>query len=640
MEIATLIYWIAIGCMTSFVVAAKSENTRDFGHNELHHAPHLMLDNIMLSSDNVDNGQLVFHPKQLDFGSHSVGEPHSLVVTIYNKHMNKSVFLGTVSSTTPDFYSSFFEERIIQPMGNTTFSVVFLPRQHGAITGTFNVQTSFGVIQFNMTGIGMKCPFRLRPLVGLKAPFNTTLTPEITLFNPHSHPIHILEVYSSGGQFQLELSSEEKDESQTRWEIPPYTTKSIIRVRFTATTPGNHTAYIRIRVSDGSPDVNERLLVVPIEVEIQSSTGIYSTIPFLNFGTSGTEDQPKEITFKLLNSGKDVIDIRNAKIEASDQVKSCVSVRLRRELNERIGIVTVNWSKLSQTTLLMGTIVIKSTVLGSEQIYRIPFVGEAIQGGFTHDTNLTKFIITAAHKNQTNDFLDYRTNREIVFENKFLMPIHVINITISKLCINNFHIKHQVPAIVQPGDKVTLLEIQRRENATMEPIAGYAWLTTNITAYEIAIFNYDGLLIPMVPVETGIVTLVEEGGLNFGTLPISTSGDMLFGLLNENPVKIKINSWKAFVSSAVKITVRLRGCGNLKKIDLDHFTLCDSIKPGEWMVFQISVISNSVGSYNGKFILKTDFEEINTPIKLNSAMGRLDLDHSLLQFKGCFPVSK
>lgn len=81
-------------------------------------ASHLLMgDQIALTADVSAN--LVFLPKLIDFQRVPIGEPQSRVITVFNRHTNQSVYLGSIMGNVPDFYTSYFSDTkvVIPPEG-------------------------------------------------------------------------------------------------------------------------------------------------------------------------------------------------------------------------------------------------------------------------------------------------------------------------------------------------------------------------------------------------------------------------------------------------------------------------------------------------------------------------------------------
>lgn len=474
-----------------------------------------------------------------------------------------------------------------------------------------------------------------------------------------------MEVYSSGGNFQLELPSGGQEGDWKLWEIPPHSTKPIIRVRFYGKQPGNHTAYVRIKVSGNDPSLQvEKMLVVPIEIEINNETGIYSEIPLLDFGMVGTNDDRTIYAFNLQNSGKEFIDIRSWGIQTlqgdaqNEEIASAISLDIQRtsesgNSNDYLSVL-VDWSKFRESSYINGTIYVTTGMFHQdntissdhrqvkhEYVYRIPFYGQILKGGLEYQTDNLNFL--------SSDKKLFDSSRHFILKNKFNVPLSITNITVPDLCSQHFQIIGFQPTLLQPGVPVKLLEILPIQNASApiktwkSTLNTYFRLITNISNYDIPVLSYNGILKRLVPLDTAVIsqpiTQIDEKQLNFGTLPISKSSDLLLALINDNPIPISISNWKGSITSgtgAASIAVTMRGCS---KFTLDNLMFCSKIKPGEWVIFEVAVYSNVVGSFSGKFVVKTDFEEIVTPVKFSTAMGRLELKKDFLIFNDCFPVS-
>ncbi|KAF3834748.1 hypothetical protein F7725_027306 [Dissostichus mawsoni] len=146
-----------------------------------------------------------FEPPMLDFHEQPVGMPKMEKVYLHNPSAEE-ISLISISATTAHFHASFFQNRIIPPGGNTSFDVVFLARVVGNVENTLFINTSHhGVFTYQVFGVGIPNPYRLRPFIGARVPVNSSFSPLINIHNPYSEPLQVVEMYSSGGDLHLEL---------------------------------------------------------------------------------------------------------------------------------------------------------------------------------------------------------------------------------------------------------------------------------------------------------------------------------------------------------------------------------------------------------------------------------------------------
>lgn len=273
-------------------------------------------------------------------------------------------------------------------------------------------------------------------------------------------------------------------------------------------------------------------------------------------------------------------------------------------------------------------------------ILNYDLAGKILRGGLDYKADQLNFL--------SSDKKIYETPRHFILTSKFNVPLAITNLTVPEMCSQHFTITGFKPVIVQPGAELWLLDIlpSKSLNATSNStnstisVETFFKLTTNISSYEFTLLSYNGMLRRIVPLDHtangGIGN--DERALNFGTLPISKQSELLLAFVNDNPMTIAIPHWRELITSgtgAATISVTVRGCS---KLSLDNLVFCNKVKQGEWIVFGITVNSNVAGYFQGKFVVKTDFEEIITPIKFSTAMGRLELKRELLAFNDCFPV--
>ncbi|XP_020801323.1 transmembrane protein 131 homolog [Drosophila serrata] len=584
-------------------------------------------------------------PSRLDFGTWSVGQARSQTVTLFNQHANRTLQLNAVAGPSPAFYSSFLGTREVPPQGNTTFNVVFLPRQLGAVAADLLIHTSFGQAELAVQGEGSECPYRLKPLVGIKAPMNATLTPEIHMYNPHERPLQILEIYSSGGEFQLELPSGGSEGPQNLWEIPPHTLKPVIRISFHGRTAGNHSAYIRIKIAEQELDIGqENILVIPVEFEILPRHSAYARNPLADFGRLATLNAPDTLQFKL--------DVRNDKSHRlfgsylrnipglsfdANNTSIVLDPRLfegTESINDLLVINTSNQSSSDSDTDPAFTVLVRA---------------EIFQGGLSFDGNVTKFVSSSLDGEEAAPL---ERNRSLIVRNNFAQPLILFNVSLSvpvDESLLEVTLLGSPRVVLQPGESVELLRLNLLNEEV--PFESFLRIETNVTIFELPLVSCSGRLhVSTQPFKLRLDQEVQKESvysldLDLGTVPFAEMSRDGFVLLhNDNPVPVKITNWFLKHPKTVYSQSSFLGCRRAE--DWDHksaqnetslWHLCTELSPGDSAVFKVAIQTYEAEATYGTLKISTPYELIRVRVKFEASVGQLEIEQEQLDFKNCFP---
>lgn len=188
-------------------------------------------------------------------------------------------------------------------------------------------------------------------------------------------------MYTTGGGLHLELPNGDSEMSKEFWQIPPYETKTIMRANFLARSEKNHTAYIRIKMNCTDA---KGYVILPVEVEVSSSPGLYTPIALIDFGVMRTLDMPKKVIIQVLNSGSKQILIQNV-------IATPVNDALQIDFNAPVRVVpdVFHFTDIATVTLhpdkiqhclrqCNGKIVIKSK--NNQYKLAIPYTVKLLQG--------------------------------------------------------------------------------------------------------------------------------------------------------------------------------------------------------------------------------------------------------------------
>ncbi|XP_066258230.1 transmembrane protein 131 [Euwallacea similis] len=578
--------------------------------------------------NSLTNLNLRFDPEFLDFSDRSLGSPHSRTVTLFNTDGNKSIDLTSISGNTVHFHSSFFEDKQIPPNGNTSFKVVYLGRQEGPVESSLFLHTSNGFVKYNVKAFGIFNSYRVRPIVGVKLPVNSTFTPVIYMHNPHSEPIQIVEIYTSGGGFHLELPSGQHEGPNDLWEINPHETKAVIRVRFEAKVPHNHTAYIRIKLHNP-----EEILIVPLEVEVTPIQSIFHPQGYIDFGVGGSMDEPKEVNLCLHNPMKRAVRVHsvstlsksikthyyNTRISPiTEQENACVSV----------GTLTIDWKRAWQAQDYHGKIIVKFR--NGKNRTEIPYFLTVLKGGLSYDKMSTIYFLNEKEMDTKE--------RKFLVSNEFFHSVRVLDVKFPFDMDTTFKVETFTPLTIKAFEKKALFNIWLKSSAkkTDMQLTSHIKVLTNVSEISVPLLSYNGKLQIHLPFPS------DDRSLNVGLIGHNEKMQLVFTLTNPNPVDLLILQLK---TSLPMSELELCGCGVgdhrnvIMHNSFGNLTKCDKITAQGFAVVKMAISTSDIdGQMRGDVQIQTPFENLSLPVHYKVAAGAMIIDQDDLVFDNCFPA--
>ncbi|XP_053399004.1 transmembrane protein 131-like isoform X2 [Mercenaria mercenaria] len=490
----------------------------------------------------------------------------------------------------------------------------------------FRYLKRFKTYAFQVFGVGTANPYRLRPYLGARVPVNSSFSPLINMHNPHSTPLQVLEMFASEGDLHLELPTGEKEAPRSLWEIPPYETKTIMKANFVGRTENNHTAFIRIKTD--KQDL-QHTVVLPMEVEVTSSPGVYVATELIDFGIVRTFDEPKTVPINLINTGDTPVQISSVTVSPPNDAVSVDfrPIKLPPELLRQttVAYVTFRASKAIHPKLWSGKIIVRSK--NNVHKISIPFEAKVLHGSLTYHKNMTYF--DSAHKNLT---------RYLGFTNTFNFSLVLYNVTLPSEVGEHFTIKNfSRPVILPPQMLITPFIIHFHPQKNYIHFKTLLSLHTNASVFEIELIVFNGQLkiVPHRPEK-------QEGQLDFGTMGVRENKSVLFTLINDNPVTVHFGEWSTDMKGATLELLGIeKGNGtiltrkhNISAIDLSNL----SILPYHFAVFSLNLVApEEEGLYQAEVIFMTDYQAMYVPVMLRTSEGSLHAIPERVIFDKVFP---
>uniref|UniRef100_A0A672RR81 Transmembrane protein 131 n=1 Tax=Sinocyclocheilus grahami TaxID=75366 RepID=A0A672RR81_SINGR len=510
---------------------------------------------------------------------------------------------------------------IIPPGGNTSFDVVFLARVVGNVENTLFINTSHhGVFTYQVFGVGIPNPYRLRPFVGARVPVNSSFSPLISIFNPHSEPLQVVEMYTSGGDLHLELPTGQQGGTKRLWEIAPFETKGVMRASFSSRDADNHTAFIRIKTNASNED---EFIILPVEVEVTTAPGIYSSTEMLDFGTLRSQDRPKQLNLHLLNSGAKDVSIMSVRPTPSNEAVTVdfkqITLKAGESRYTKVASISFDASKARRSDQFSGKITVKAKEKSYSKL-EIPYQAEVLEGYLGFDHTSTLFHI----RDSPVDPVD----RPIYLTNTFNFAIRIHNVSLPEEAKTMFNVHNfSMPVLIPAHESRYIFSLLFRPVRPSIHIDSNILLITNASKFHLPVRAYTGFLEPVV-----LPPCLRDHILDFGVLSATDTSSLVFVVVNSNPIELEIKSWlvtgdslsmELLSTERGNRSIALSRTQELQKTSAAQYKTV-ILASGYYAAFKVTLVAKALeGVYDGAVHITTDYEILTIPVKALIAVGTL-----------------
>ncbi|XP_018584705.2 transmembrane protein 131-like [Scleropages formosus] len=557
-----------------------------------------------------------FDPPVLDFQEQPVRIPKMTKVNLYNPSSEDTITLISVSSATAHFYTSFFENNIIPPGGNSSFNVVFHAQTVGNIENTLFIKTSHHEpLTYQVFGVSVPDLYRLRPFTGCRGHENCDFS---LPGNTYSEPLRAVEVFSKTGDLQLELPTGQIGSIGKLWEIPISEMKRVTKASLSSLVTENNRTVIRIKTR-ASRDGN--FIILPVKMEVTSVPSVYSSTEKLDFGTLRSQDHPKQLNLYTLNSGTEDVQISSVSPALSNKAIKIKfkPVTVKAGKNTQVAIISFDASKGQRQSQFSGKIVLNVEEKSYSKL-EIPYTAQVLKGQLWFDQSSTIFHIRDSP-------IDPLT-RPVFLNNTFSFAIIIHNVSLPEKASNMFHIQNfSQNTLIPSHGSCYLFSLNFKPIRPSIHIDSNILLTTNASKFHLPIRTFTGFLEAFV-----LPPSLNRQWVDFGVLNTTKTASITLVVLNTNPIEVEVRSWMVSDDSlSVELLRSERGrktvalsrtkvLGNAPASDQKTIILAS----GYYAVFRVTLFTQELdGMYLGSIHITTDYEILTIPVKALLRVSKL-----------------